>query len=306
MQGSTIYLKWYYGYQNRWDELLLLGILQYFYKDLTIGHNVTIYVESGDIKRLQYWVFNNSDILWPLSSSIKVLSKYNFIQFAPWVMKVIGWGEVITDARKAPHNGWNYFFLYWLSLFFGNVIFVGGIGEPKSWLSRILWNILLKGAKQVILREQTSYERVLKYTDRVTLHRDFAFDILDRVEISNLKPHISWNYIIINCNSHFWNEEVKGKVKDFCKKYHDCVPYYFPAAMGDDSDLPYYEFLKQKIPDLELYDWRKYGLKETLAFFAAAKAGIATRLHVLLPLQYYKVPLEAFVYQEKISKILGL
>jgi hypothetical protein len=55
---------------------------------------------------------------------------------------------------------------------------------------------------------------------------------------------------------------------------------------------------------MELYDWREKSLEESLSFLAGAKAGIATRLHVLLPLQYYKVPLEAFVYQEKISKIL--
>lgn len=302
----TLYLKWYYGYQNRWDELLFFGILQYLYKNLTNSQNMTIYVESGDAEWLEKWISLNSDKLWPVKNSIKVVSKYNIIQFAPWVTKVIGWGEVITDARKFPHNAWNHFFLYPLWFLFGNIIFVGGIGEAKSWSSRILWNILLKGAKKVIVREQTSYERVVKYTDRVTLYRDFAFDILDSFQISDFKAPISWNYVIINCNSHYWNDEVKLKIQDFCKQHSNCVPYYFSAAMGDDSDLPYFELLKQDIPNLELYDRRNHSLEETLGFFAGAKTGIATRLHVLLPLQYYKVPLEAFVYQEKISKILGL
>jgi polysaccharide pyruvyl transferase WcaK-like protein len=243
-------------------------------------------------------------MLWPVSSAIIVVSKYNLIQFAPRVLKVIWWGEVITDARKAPHNGWNYLGLYWLSLLCGNIIFLGGIGEPKSWMSKILWSTLLWGAKEVIVREQTSYERVLQYTKQVTLHRDFAFDILD----SNQQPVTSnqKSYIIINCNSHYWNTEVQAKIQDFCNKYPDHRYIYMPAAMGDDSDVPYFALLKEKIPSLELYDWRLYTLSETLGFFAWATAGIATRLHILLPLQYYKVPLQAFVYQEKISKILWL
>jgi polysaccharide pyruvyl transferase WcaK-like protein len=225
-------------------------------------------------------------------------------------VKVIGGGEVITDARKAPHNGWNYLGLYWLSLLFGNVIFLGGIGEPKSWWSKILWNILLRGASDVIVREQTSYERVLQYTKKVVLHRDFAFDILDNSKINFNKRDSSQaqndqgTYIIINCNSHYWNDEVIARIQDFCGKYPHHSYIYFPAAMGDDSDVLYFDLLKQSIATIELYDWRKHSLQDTLTLFAGAHAGIATRLHVLLPLQYFSIPLEAFVYQEKISKIL--
>jgi hypothetical protein len=41
-----------------------------------------------------------------------------------------------------------------------------------------------------------------------------------------------------------------------------------PAAMGDDSDMPYFDLLKEKIPSLELYDWRDYMLSQTLGFLA--------------------------------------
>jgi polysaccharide pyruvyl transferase WcaK-like protein len=302
----TLYFKGYYGYQNRWDELLLLGVLQFLYKKFTNSQSLTIYVESGDVLWLQDWFSKNSDILWPVSNTLIVVSKYNLIQFAPWVTKVIWWGEVITDARKAPHNGWNYLGLYWLSLLCGKVLFLGGIGEPKSWLSKLLWKMLLWWAKEIIVREQTSLERVRIYTKQVTLHRDFAFDILDNIQFSGLKSQISWKYIIINCNSHYWNNDVQAKIQDFCNKYPDHRYIYMPAAMGDDSDMPYFDLLKEKIPSLELYDWRDYMLSQTLGFLAWATAGIATRLHILLPLQYYKVPLQAFVYQEKISKILWL
>lgn len=122
----------------------------------------------------------------------------------------------------------------------------------------------------MIVREQTSFERVLKYTQKVLLHRDFAYDILansQQLIAPSQKP-----YIIINCNSHLWNKQVKKKVEDFCRKHSDCVPYYFPAAMGDDSDVPYYEILKQKVPNIELYDWRDKSIEDTLSFFSHATA----------------------------------
>jgi hypothetical protein len=61
---------------------------------------------------------------------------------------------------------------------------------------------------------------------------------------------------------------VKGKVQDFCKVHSDCIPYYFPAAMGDDSDVPYFELLKKGIPSMELYDWREKSLEVSLRFLA--------------------------------------
>jgi polysaccharide pyruvyl transferase WcaK-like protein len=43
--------------------------------------------------------------------------------------------------------------------------------------------MLLKNAKSITVREKYSEQIAKEYNDNVTLYHDFAFDILDRVEV---------------------------------------------------------------------------------------------------------------------------
>ena len=72
--------------------------------------------------------------------------------------------------------------------------------------------------------------------------------------------------------------------------------------MNDDKFC--FSTIKKYISGLEMYDWTKHSLIESLSLFYHADGGIGARLHFLLPLKLYGKPIVAIPYADKINKLI--
>lgn len=296
---SHIYLKWYYWFRNFGDELLLLGVINYLVQRYQC---VTLVIETPDVSRLQSWIKKNSTHL-PIVT----------IKYACWFIEtirysascgliVIGWGEVVTDARAFPHNWWNYLLRnYPRKLIWKKITLLWWFGTAK-WLStRLLHQLLYRWTYEIITRESASYERVCSVVERdsVVAHKDFSYSILNKYAASLNKESLC----IINCNPYIWSHETEQKIIAYTQKWNYDRLIYIPAELTIDA--PMYESLKKHLPNLIRYDRTHHTLEEITTLIASSSWWIAARLHILILLDYYWIPYQPLVYQEKITKILG-
>lgn len=298
---QMLYLKWYYGYKNFGDELLLLWVIDYL---AATCQPVQIAIETPDAVWLQNWLARHTHhipdievipVVW-VRASLRMMRQASLI--------VIWWWEVITDARTPPHNGRNYLLrVYWLK-FFGTPIWLfWWFGLPKYRWSPLLHRLLYRWASNILTREDASYQRVSQWVspDRIEAYHDFAYDILEHYPLSSSST-TETKTCIINCNPYIWSLETKQKILQYITQWKYDRVVYFPAELTIDA--PMYEELVVDCSTLERYDWTSKDLAQITALFASASWGIAARLHVLLLLKHYGVPYTALVYQEKITKIL--
>jgi hypothetical protein len=117
-----------------------------------------------------------------------------------------------------------------------------------------------------------------------------------------LVKHQESPYILINLNKKSRNPENIEIIRSFTKKYPDAKKIFFPCDIQDDLKL--FSLLRAEIPELELFDWTKHSLMESLHLFFAAQAGIGARLHFLYPLKIFAIPFEAIVYSDKVRKLI--
>lgn len=289
------YLKGYYGYKNLGDELLLFGVLG---RLATEWDAEKIVIESGDpiwltqrLRRhhtmLPQWV----EVYCVDRQSAKMYTKYHL---------VLGWGEVLTDARRFPHGGWNYLFKHFWRIIFGNFSLLWGIGRPRIFTTRLLYSWIIPRAKHVVVRDKESFAIAYSYHDNPLLKGDFAYPILEQLPIE--KEEVS-PYNVINLNPYKRDEKSKEKVERILiAREGDRI-----FIAGDVwEDIPLYRELQNSMTWLGLFDWTSHSLREIATFLASAQYWLATRLHILLLLKFFHIPLTPLVYQEKISKVLDL
>lgn len=294
-------LKWYYGYKNFGDEVLLLGVIPYLFKNHALDH---LYIESADTVRLQTWLDRHQELLGAYFSLVTLIDKHTASAYKRDEL-FLWWGEVLTDGRPFPYNGRNYLFRYPQTIFSGAYHLLWGIGTPKSVLSSRLWKQLVWKAKTVIVREKRSYEVVLRYRAKeyTTLYHDFAEDVLPTIigslPQSSLEQKVS-STALINVNPYIRSQATKKKLIEYATQYSQA--YFFPAEMWVDDR--FFSELAAAIPWLTLYDRTAYSLEEICKEMAACTGVMAARLHVLRLAKLLHIPFEPLVYQEKISTFL--
>lgn len=293
------YLKCYYGYKNRWDELLAIWVIQWIFRNYDIKR---LYIEAWDERWMMNWLNINNRILEKnILERIKIVWKNWYKTLWSDFKLFIGWWELFTDQRSFPHDWWNYLLKFWKQIYKWNVIMLWWIGKPRFFRTKLLYNLTLRKAEKIVVREKTSFDLAKKYNKNTELYHDFALDVID-VYKESLNSKKS-DYVIINVNSHVMkNKDNIEKIFDFTKK-HEWIQFYFFSCDFYD-DLKYYEYFLDKIPNLELYDRTKSSIKETLEFLAGCEDAIWTRLHFLLVLKHLWKSFETIVYQEKIEKLI--
>lgn len=293
------YLKGYYGYKNFGDELLLLWLLPWLFARYTIEK---LYIECDDVVRLENRLQRHDDLVGNLLEKIEVVPKKNTI-FLQQNIKIFGGGEVFTDARPFPYNGRNYLLWFFWTILKKKFHVVGGIGTIKKKSTKLLYRFLLGRARSITVRDATSGTVAKYFSTRVHLYHDFALDVLEK-----LKPTISSTdrapYHIINVNPYIRNEQTKEHIRNLSEKYPHDEFRYIPGEM--ESDQLYVSEIRAIIPTLQLYDRTTYHIHDSVSFLAWAGESIAARLHVLICLHEFSVPYVPLVYQEKISKLLGV
>ena len=105
-------IKWYYGYKNLWDELIIFSLLnradERFNPD-------KISIECWDEKWLESWILKHRDFLIPW-----IIKKLNFLPRPNWKEKmqiclwmrrnlydfiILWWWEILTEE-----NPWAYWY----------------------------------------------------------------------------------------------------------------------------------------------------------------------------------------------------
>lgn len=292
------YLKCYYGYKNWWDELLALWSIQWIFSSYDVD---TLYIEAWDPQRMKQWLHTHQTLLSKhIYKRICVVGKY-WHKISSSTLLFLGGGELFTDQRTFPYDGWTYVFRFWKKIFFWKVIMLWWIGTVKKLRTRLLYRLTLSLAHRIVCRDKLSFAVAKKYSQRVELYRDFALDVMDIY-----KQNISikdWSYSLINVNSHIMKDaDHLQKIAHFAQENSSHAIYFFPCDMYDD--LPYYTVLCQKIPHLKLYDRTKHSVQDSLQFIAWSSDALWTRLHFLLVLKYFDKHFLPIVYQEKIEKMI--
>lgn len=291
-----LFLKWYYWYKNFWDELLLIWVIKWIFKTYSVD---TLHIQAWNEKRLKQWLKNNDRLIKPFDEKIEVVAKDVDIKTIQPDLIIFGGWEVLTDQRSFPYDGWNYLIKYRKYIRWGKSVFLWWVWTPRWLMTKILYNLTLPKAQQIVVREKKSYSTALAYNENVILHRDFAQDVVEYLSTS-IKLKEDQDYILINLNSYISNKKSLREIKSFISNYYKHTKYYVPFDI--ENDMKYYYILKKDIPELELYDWTKNSLEDTLNFFANAEAWIGARLHFLLLLYWFNKRLKPLFYQEKIYK----
>lgn len=300
----TLYVVWYYWYKNIWDELLLFWLLSY-YSQLYSPDQILI--KSWNKEWLELRVSKHTTLI----KNLKITADITVVTSIPFFPSknnnlVIWGGEVITDARTFPYNGWNHFARYFPYFLYKKVSIAWGIWTIKKIWTRILYTLLFSNSRHVVVREKDSFKIVKSFFDSVVLHRDFALDVLDTLEV--VSKWYQESYCIINLNRHIRDDQVK---KSIISKYNyhqsqgDLV-YYIPWAMwDDDDDLDIYYELQKTCSELKLYDWTTKDLQEICWFISWASKWYVTRLHLVILCTYFNIPIDTIIYQEKVNRFLS-
>jgi polysaccharide pyruvyl transferase WcaK-like protein len=291
------FLKWYYGYKNLGDELLIFGVIKYCFEVLKVD---SLTIEVANKPWMTDRIHRHPNLI--LSYDIHLQSRWWITKTASLTqaktLKIFGGGEVLCPDRGYLHGGGNLYALYALDILRHNFVLLGGIGKPG--ILSLLYFSMLPLARQIICRDIHSYNIAKMYTDKVTLYHDFALDVLGQYR---QQCTISDDKIaVINCNPYVRSEDLIQTLLKFAHHYSDYTLYFVPWDITEDRQ--YYYKLQTMIPQLRYYDWTQYNIWEICQFFARVSCGIGARLHILMLLHYFAKPFQALVYQDKITKIL--
>lgn len=305
-----LYIKWFYGYKNFGDEIIFFGLLNYLQKE----HNPESFVvEVWDLKRTQSRVEKNKSYLdsWILDKldfvENSVMSK-RFRQLQIFLgidkyrnyFKVFGWWEVLDESRKFPHDGRNLMILYRHDIRHKNFILAGWIGTDHKKHTTELFKYLLKKTQKVICREKTSYDRCQKYNNKSTLlYQDFSKEVLEKWKKINQDLEKT---VLINISPKHFNENNLEKIQKFVLKYPDHKKIFFPADVNFDKE--FYPEIRKIIPNLEMYDWTKHSLSDTISLFQSCDGWVGSRLHFLYPLKIFQKDFVSISNSDKVKKML--
>lgn len=163
---------------------------------------------------------------------------------------------------------------------------------------------LLRHARAVILRDETSYEYAKSISpDNVTLYHDRAYDILDQMDIPSKKTQTS-TYVILNIHPHILQSEsaLIDRLDVWMTAHGAQQVYFMPGDIRQDQVA--FDILRQQYPQLERRDRSTKSLPEILNFIVQADDVAASRLHVLLLAQQTGHQPTVFSYHPKIEKVL--
>lgn len=148
---------------------------------------------------------------------------------------------------------------------------MGGIGKPKKSWTKKLYSYILPKAEKILVRDKDSLEVAKKLNpENTVLYQDFAQEIVEKIK--HKIPTITQRYILININKQSVDKKHIHKIITFCSQYPDHKKIFFPCDMNDDQFC--FSHIKKYVPGLEMYDWTKKTLEESLSLFYYADGGI--------------------------------
>ncbi len=315
------YLKWYYGYKNFWDELLVLGVIQYLFSRYPL-QKLTIEVE--DIDWFWTWLRRHESYIPDVLSKVELVSnkdRFGIISKAMLRLDThlfLGWGEVFTPARGRFHGGWNLLILFWHYFLRRQVTLLGWISKAKWRFFRLLYSFVIPRCQTIVLREKFSLQYVKELfpgANNLVLYKDFGHAFIESLSLPSIEstPYLSTKsktclhcpYLIINTNPHVDMSMLTQVLSTLTgiDTVSDLV--YFA---WDKVDTVFYAQLSTLLSTHRwtMFDWTEHDILSIIDLFRHAKGGVWVRLHVLSMFVWFGVPYSCVVYQEKISKFLDV
>lgn len=311
------YLKWYYGYKNFGDELLMLWVINYLFEHYPLE---ILYIEVWDKERCQSRLEKHISFLWDRLCNVRLISKHDIVSVIrysiidPWVHKFLWWWEVFAPARGWFHGWWNMYILYFFSFWIKNVTLLGWISKAHTRPFRLLYQLTLPFCHNIILRENISYEYVTTHyrsKNKTILYHDFAYDIIQHPALSILteeqlasKTWLLCPYILVNTNPYVDMSTLTKKLSTLTKNVSNSLFVYFSA---DEEDKPFFNYISVNIwhNKLTMFDWTKYDLLTTMSVYFYCQMGVWVRLHFLAVLYRLDKECQFVTYQEKVDKFFA-
>ena len=229
----------------------------------------------------------------------QILSFFGINKYKKY-FKVFGGWEVLDESRNFPHDWWNLVLLHHYSIRKWKFILVGWVWTSEKFRTKKLFKYMLHRAQKIICREKTSYERVNSYwKNNAILYDDFSKNIFESGQ--KLKEEKN---LLINISPKCFNKKNLENIKKFVEKHSsDCKKIFFPADINLDKVL--FTNIRKIIPDLEIYDWTKHNLQDTIHLFSTCIWWIWSRLHFLYPLKIFGKEFENISTSDKVKKIMN-
>ena len=309
-----IYIKWFYWYRNFWDEIIFFWLINYLQKKYN-PENFT--VEVWSTSWMQQRINQNSQFLdsgildkidfvenMEISRRLKQFQSFLWIDKYKKYFKVFWWWEVFDENRKFPHDGRNLPILHHYCIKKWNFILVWWIWTDHCKRTKLLFKKILHKANEIVCRESISVERSKKYgAKNVVLFQDFSKNVLLSENSIKWKKE-SDRYVLINISPKYFTPDNINKIKKFSDKFENKYKkIFFPADIN--LDKKYYSEVRKLIPDLEIYDWTRHSLSDTINLFKSCEWWIWSRLHFLYPLKIFNKNFENIANSDKIQKMIN-
>ena len=296
-------IKWYYGYKNLWDELIVFSLLNRVDERFSPDK---ISIECWDEKRLEDWILKHRDFLIPW-----IIKKLNFLPKPSWKEKIkiclwmkrnvydfiiLGWWEVVDESRSFLYRWWNLFLQYRRSIKQWITAVVGWLGTNKKRWTSFLQNFLLKNSSIIILRDQSSFELAKKILEQNWQNReekaeydwDLTLSLLEETKAIFAEEKIESkrdSYYLINYSPLCDKEKSFKLIRKFADSHKDMQPIYI--ACNKAQDEKFFKDIQEILPNCEIFDRTQANIAETLKLFYFAEGGIGARLHFLYILKFF-------------------
>ena len=304
-----LYIKWYYGYKNLWDELLLIWLINFFTQKYNPEY---IYIQAWDKQFLSDRISKNQSYIKFDISKIEIVSNkqyiYQYYKFRN-CHKIIWWWECISPVAKFPNWWRKYIIRFRLDIINWNYTLCWWIGTPNH-SSKLLYHILLWRARNIIVRDPESQNISLIYNKNTELYHDFAIDVINIYlsKINNIQNKNSLTsdksapYILLNFKQSESNPENISLIKAFISKYPNHKYVYIANFLSEDMT---YEKISQDLwISIDYYDWTDKSLDQIFELFDKSDGWRWVRLHFLMILKTLWKHYEYIYYQEKIKKLI--
>ena len=296
-------IKWYYGYKNLWDELIIFSLLNWA-DERFIPNKISI--ECWDEKRLEEWILKHRDFLIPwIIKKLNFLPRPNWkekIQICLWMKRnfydfiILWWWEVVDESRSFLYRWWNLFFQYGRSIKQWLTAIVGGLWTNEKLWTLFLQNFLVKNSNIIILRDQSSFELAKKileqdgqsWEEKAEYDWDLTLSLLEEAKSIFTEEKIKSKrdpYYLINF-SPLCNKEKSFKlIRKFADSHKNMQPIYI--ACNKSEDEKFFEDIQEILPNCEYFDRTQANIAGILRLFYFAEWGIWARLHFLYILKFF-------------------
>ena len=297
-------IKWYYGYKNLGDELIIFSLLNRADERFSPDK---ISIECWDEKWLENWIFKHKAFLIPW-----IFEKLNFvpipnreekIKICLWMRRdvydfiILWWWEVVDESRDFLHRWWNLFFQYRRSIKKWITAIVWWLGTNKKRWTKFLQKFLVKNSNIIILRDQNSFELTKEILQECWQNReekaeydwDLTLSLLEETKEIFTEEKIKSKrdpYYLVNFSPLCDKEKEFRMIKKFADAHKKLQPIYI--ACNKSEDEKFFKDIQEILPNCEFFDRTQANITETLNLFYFAQWGIWARLHFLYILKFFE------------------